>query len=433
LSKFSSSKSISAGKLGARCDRHRRNVGDSGGYCTSLRRFTSIGALDDTTRASGCRYAHQDYSSAFLGVQMRYAFIAGGLVVLSLAFMIWARRTGRPEVLESEELQRRFPRKIRKHLIALIVGFFVGFIVMSLAGCGPICRPGAVFCSQGTGASGGSSALNAAQPISPVDPPPGDPTNPSPTTPLSIGTPSVIEAVGCTNRNVPPQQYAPFSCQLAQPIQAGDSIKAIFWENGSNTDITTTPKVTDANGTIYAPVAQFIPADFNNELIYVFSGVSSVASSSLNVTAAPVGTTDTIRSFILIHTRGGNNFKNYFTTSCPAVQVAPPSSQCLPIVGPFVTPAANDLLLGIVYSGNTGLPTCNNNTDTCINCQNCDGPLIQAPYLTATSTGDALGVGFFVAADRTPVQPTFNVDPIWLQQHAGLTSSGWTVMVASFF
>ena len=331
---------------------------------------------------------------------MAYLLIVGGLVLLLLAFMIFKRPASSP--VDSPELDKRFPR--RNRLLSLI-GFVIG--MFALSGCGGICRTGGAFCLNGTGAP--LSAVDP--PATPIDPPSntggGTPTQPPQSSPQTI---TFIEANGCQ-----PQLAFPTidSCSLTQPVQVGDAIQVVYWNQAPSFCLS---PVTDNNQTNYKFTASAGPTDGSSSgSIFIYSGVISSAAPNLQVIVSnSTGSNQNCtvagaNQLVVIHTRGDSTLNNEVNASC-VVAGSPTVGECLPIETSklavnsnqlVITAALADFLLGSmpqpftqVYSGNGGE--------------------FAVGYSITTQSTD---LPFEVGASGGTLQP----------------NTGWAVMEASFF
>jgi len=255
----------------------------------------------------------------------------------------------------------------------------------------------------------------------------GPTSSASATAPVTVaaGDPQVIEAEGCYNNEPAPAQYQPFSCQLKQPVPAGDGVKVIYWTNADTTLSTNTVTVSDPSQTSYLPVVSVPRAGSTNDMIWIASGVASTASPSLVVTVNPGNTAPTspttpeitIRAIVVVHTFGGNSFKDVVSSGC----VAPPTSApgpCLPILGPSLSPAVNDLVFVV---GLSDQPIFNANS-------------ISSPWALAWTSSDVgTGLGYFVvgyvANTASRLQPGLAISQSQLNTNFGWT---WTAVEASF-
>lgn len=329
-------------------------------------------------------------------------FIIGIIYVVRTAI---GDRRRRKERLTHAELDRRFPRQFHIAILILLV----------LAGC--------------------TGRVNLGPAAS--DPPslPGDPSGGGPSGPSSPGAPIIVEVIGCANVFTPPQEFEPLSCQLKQPIQIGDAVKVVYWTQASVGNANKTLKVSDPNQTVYAGVVSVPETGSTNNTVWIASGVSPLASPSLNVTVDPQNTdltnlADTaVEDIVLVHTRGAVTFRNVVSTGClaPASPSSPngiTNQTCLPILGPQITPNQNDLVLAVFISNQPIFDQMSISTSAF-------NPPISLAW--AFSNSGSFAVGSYVATNTTPIQPSFSLNTGLGTQLNTNFGWDWTALVADFY
>jgi hypothetical protein len=326
---------------------------------------------------------------------MKYV-IAALVILIVIVVLLMRRRYLRERGPKDSDLDKHFPRR----------GSSLILIAILLCGC--------------TGRESLQQALDPPTSSNPgASPGSGAGANPGSGAP---GDPQVIEAEGCTNTQPAPAQYQPFSCQLRQPVPAGDSVKVIYWTNSDNTLSINTVQVSDPSGTAYLPVVSVPRTGSTNDVIWIASGVLATASPSLVVTVNPgnvsTSTTITIRAVVVVHTSGGNNFKTVISNGCMAPSTPTPGP-CLPIQGPTLAPAPNDLAFVVALSN---APIFNAQT-------------LSAPWVFAWASSDeGNGQGYFVVGTYIASSPASVQAALAISQSLLNTNFGWTwsVLEASF-